>query len=208
MNIMVWFGILCIGYLLGSIPSGLLITQRFGADDIRQKGSGNIGTANVHRINGTFPAILTLIADTLKGAMPVYLAIMVATQTGDDSKLYPSLVALSAIIGHMFPIYLKFKEGGKGVATAAGCFLVLSPLGCIAACTVFIAIVYLTNHVSAGSLCAAAILPISVWMATPSPPVVISALSASILVWLRHKNNIHRLLSGKEALFRKKHADR
>ena len=206
-NILIWFGLLAIGYLLGSMPSGLWFARRFGSVDIRRKGSGNIGATNVNRIAGTWPAILTLIADTLKGALPVLLAVIMASATGDDNKLYPSLVALSAIIGHMFPIFLKFKEGGKGVATAAGCFSVLSPLACIMAGLAFILVVYITNRVSVGSLCAAAILPISVWATTPFPPIVVSALITSALVCLRHKENIHRLLSGTEPVFRGKNVD-
>ena len=206
-NILIWFGLLAIGYLLGSIPSGFWFTRCFGSVDIRRNGSGNIGATNVNRIAGTWPAILTLIADILKGALPVFLAVIMASQTGDDNKLYPSLVALSAIAGHMFPIFLKFKEGGKGVATAAGCFSVLSPLACIMAGVTFIIVVYITNRVSVGSLCAAVILPISVWATTPFPPMVVIALITSVLVCLRHKENIHRLLSGTEPVFRRKNDD-
>ena len=187
--------------MFGSIPWGLVLTRAFGHEDIRRKGSGNIGATNVRRIAGTTPAVLTLGGDILKGAVPVWFAFIAANKTGVGEAIYGSLVALSVFSGHLFPIFLKFRSGGKGVATAAGCFLVLSPFACLAATLVFVLVVCFSNRVSAGSLSGAALLPVAVWINSQSIPLTGCALVTTVLIFIRHRDNIKRLLAGSEPVF-------
>ena len=199
------FALPVFAYLLGSIPWALVVTRIFGHEDIRQKGSGNIGATNVRRVAGTKPALLTLAGDLLKGAVPVWITFIVTKQNGVEEELYRCLVALSALFGHLFPIYLKFKSGGKGVATAFGSFLILSPFACLMVLIVFILVVCFTNRVSAGSLSGALLLPLAVWGSTRSIPLSVCAFITTILIYIRHHENIKRLLSGNEpVLFEKK----
>jgi len=192
------FGLCVFAYLLGSIPWGLILTKKFAAVDIRQKGSGNIGAANVMRIAGLKFGLLTLAGDALKGAFPVWLAVMVADSNDFRNEIAISLVALSALAGHLYPIYLKCKTGGKGVATAAGCFLVISPVAFAIMVPIFIIILCWSKRVSAGSLAAAALLPFAVWLFTFSKIMTGCAVVTTILIFFRHMNNITRLLSGTE----------
>ena len=195
-----------LAYLLGSIPWALIVTRVFGHGDIRQKGSGNMGATNVRRVAGTTPALLTLAGDLMKGAVPVWIALIMTKHNGVEEELYPCLVALSALVGHLFPLYLKFKNGGKGVATAFGSFLILSPFACLTALIVFVLIIRFTNRVSAGSLSAALILPVAVWVSTRSIFLASYAVITATLIYIRHQENIKRLLSGNEPmLFKKKH---
>jgi glycerol-3-phosphate acyltransferase PlsY len=197
-------GFLFFAYMLGSIPWGLFLTQHFGYGDIRQKGSGNIGATNVRRVAGSWLAIGTLMGDLTKGAVPVWIAVAITSSKGMDNELYPSLVALSAVLGHLFPIYTKLRGGGKGVSTAAGCFLILSPMACIAAIFVFVSVVYFSNRVSIGSLSAAALLPAAIWINTRSMEPAFIAFITAILIFFRHKDNIRRLFSGTEPVLRER----
>src|SRR5467141_827604 len=120
-------------YLLGSIPFGLLLTKLFGGGDVRKAGSGNIGATNVARVAGPLPGILTLLLDAAKGAAAVWLA----ARFSNESATWMMFAALAALIGHCFPVWLKFR-GGKGVATAAGVFLMLSPLALLGSVIVFV----------------------------------------------------------------------
>jgi len=185
-------------YLLGSIPWGLVITRMFTSVDIRQLGSGNIGATNVRRVAGTTLGILTLTGDTLKGAVPVWLAVTIAGSDVTWAQTYISLVALCAFGGHLYPVFLKFKGGGKGVATAGGCFLVMVPVATIIAILVFIMFVCFWNRVSVGSLAAAAALPVVVWQATHSGIITGCAVLTATFIYIRHKDNIKRLWSGEE----------
>ena len=187
-----------LAYLTGAIPFGLVLTRCFTPVDIRRHGSGNIGATNVRRTAGNLLGALTLCGDVLKGALPVYLALhwLPATLTGRD--IYLALVALSAFGGHLYPLYLRFKDGGKGVATAAGCFLVLSPLATIVALLVFTLGVCWYNRVSVGSLLAAAVLPLAVWETTRAVALTGCAALITALIIYRHRANIIRLLAGRE----------
>jgi glycerol-3-phosphate acyltransferase PlsY len=120
-------GLLLLAYLLGSIPWGLFLTRIFSGHDIRLKGSRNIGATNVMREAGALPGLLTLTGDFLKGAIPVYLALLAFGSANGSADIFLAGVALAAFLGHLYPLYLKFRDGGKGVATAAGCFAVVSP---------------------------------------------------------------------------------
>lgn len=185
-------------YLLGSIPWGLVLTRLFTSKNIRQEGSGNIGATNVRRVAGTKLGILTLAGDILKGAVPVWLAVSLTDSNGFWTSFYISLVAFAAFLGHLYPIYMKFKNGGKGVATAAGCFAVISPPALGVVILVFILFVCGFNRVSAASLAAAAVLPVAVWKATGSGVLTGCAAATAVFIGFRHKENIKRLLSGTE----------
>ena len=194
-------GLLIFAYLLGSIPWGLILSRIFAREDIRLKGSGNIGATNVTRQTGVIPGLLTLAADILKGAIPVCLALAAFGPAGGSADFYPAAVALAAFLGHLFPVYLKFRDGGKGVATAAGCFAVVSPGAVLAAVVVFIAMLSLSRRVSVGSLSAAAVLPLAVWIATDSAIMTASAGIVALFIFIRHRDNLKRLMAGKEPAF-------
>ncbi|MFH1991410.1 MAG: glycerol-3-phosphate 1-O-acyltransferase PlsY [Pseudomonadota bacterium] len=187
-----------LAYLLGSIPWGLVLTRMFTSVDIRQHGSGNIGATNVKRVAGSTLGMLTLAGDVLKGAVPVWLAVTLAGPSSVWGQMYISVVALAAFGGHLYPVFLKFKSGGKGVATAAGCFFAISPAAGIVAMLVFIMVVCWWERVSAGSLAAAAALPVAVWEASQSRVLTGCAVVTAICIYIRHKDNIKRLLAGTE----------
>ena len=197
-------GLLLFAYLLGSIPWGLILNNIFARNDIRLKGSGNIGATNVTRESGVIPGLLTLAGDILKGAVPVYLALVALGPAGGSGDIYLAAVALAAFLGHLFPIYLKFRDGGKGVATAAGCFAVVSPAAVLAAGVVFIAMLFMARRVSVGSLSAAAVLPLAVWIAADSTLMTATAGIVAVFIFIRHRDNLKRLLAGKEPEFRLK----
>jgi len=194
-----------LAYLLGSIPWGVVLTRSFTSVDIRRQGSGNIGATNVSRVAGSTLGLLTFLGDVLKGAVPVYLALILAGKNQETGDLLPAMVALAAFFGHLYPLFMKFKGGGKGVATCAGCFVVLSPLACLSALLAFIVVLYSWKRVSTGSLAAAAVLPGVVWFSTDSLPVTVSAGIMTVFIFVRHRDNIKRLISGTEPKFRDKH---
>lgn len=183
------------GYFLGSVPFGILVTRLFDRNlNLRDTGSGNIGATNVARAAGKAAGILTLALDTGKGIFPMALTYMLL---GED-YLWLSLVGGAVFLGHVFSIYLGFK-GGKGVATALGVILSLSPVTAFLLVVLFALLVYFTRYVSLGSACAAGVLPIL--MALLGPPsrycVTLSLLIAFLVIY-NHRENIHRLLSGQE----------
>lgn len=190
-----------VAYLLGSIPFGLLLTKLFGGGDVRKAGSGNIGATNVARVAGPLPGILTLLLDTAKGAAAVWLA----AHFSNESATWMTIAALAALIGHCFPLWLKF-HGGKGVATAAGVFLMLSPLALLGSVIVFILVVAFWRYVSLGSISAAAAMPLLIyllWAPHHAPPLAVTfgALGAAILIIYKHDGNIQRLVEGEEPKF-------
>jgi glycerol-3-phosphate acyltransferase PlsY len=186
-------------YLAGSIPWGLILIRCLHSSDIRSVGSGNIGATNARRIGGTVIGLLTLAGDILKGLVPLVLGFqLVGPQPPPWAAAYLSLLAMASFLGHLFPVYLRFRGGGKGVATTLGCFLAISPLACLVALLVFILFICLTSRVSAASLAAGAILPLAVWVASGNPVfTACAALMAALMVW-RHSANIRRLLRGTE----------
>lgn len=194
----VLIGLPLAAYMLGSIPCGLVLTRLFTSVDIRRQGSGNIGATNVRRLAGTPLGLLTLAGDVLKGAVPVHLAAQVGGFDPIPRACFVSTVALAAFAGHLFPLYLKLRGGGKGVATAAGCFLAISPGSVLAALIAFIATVAWSKRVSAGSLAAAAVLPAAVGLHLHSPVFFACALLMAALIVRRHRENIRRLLNGSE----------
>jgi glycerol-3-phosphate acyltransferase PlsY len=190
--------LLIFAYLLGSIPWGLILTRLFTSINIRQVGSGNIGATNVARMTGPRLGALTLAGDLLKGAFPVWLAVSITNQNGVWGDLFIALVALAAFMGHLYPVYMKFKNGGKGVATAAGCFGVISPVAMGILILVFIMFVCFSNRVSLASLAASGVLPVAIWKATGSEIMLGCAVITTIFIYLRHTDNIKRLLTGTE----------
>lgn len=183
-------------YLFGAIPTGLLLTRLFGKEDIRKVGSGNIGATNVYRVAGRKLGIITLIGDCLKGVIPVVLAQQVFGLSGTSL----ALVALAAFVGHCFPVYLGFK-GGKGVATALGIFLVLSPLAVLTVLVIFVLFLWRWRYISLASIAAATAIAPAVYLTTASWPIFTVTLAIAVIVIWRHKENIERLRSGTENRF-------
>jgi len=202
-TIFVW-GLPIFAYLLGSIPWGLVLTRLCSSADIKRQGSGNIGATNVSRVAGPTLGLLTFTGDVLKGAVPVYLALRFALQNQGVNDLFLSVVSLAAFFGHLYPLFMKFKSGGKGVATTAGCFVILAPLACLMALSAFIIFLLLSRRVSAGSLAAGIVLPIAVWFATNSWGITGAAATMSVFIFIRHTENIKRLISGTEPTFKDK----
>jgi glycerol-3-phosphate acyltransferase PlsY len=188
-------------YLLGSIPFGLLLGKLFGATDVRKAGSGNIGATNVARVAGPIAGVLTLLLDAAKGALAVFLA----ARLSEQSSTWMMIAGMCALVGHCFPIWLGFR-GGKGVATAAGVFLVLSPLSFLGAALLFFLVVLYWRFVSLGSISAAAAMPLLIyffWAPHHAPPyaVTFGSLAAAMLIVYKHDANIQRMVQGDEPKF-------
>lgn len=182
-------------YLLGSIPTGLLLGKLYGID-VRQQGSGNIGATNLYRTVGRKVGVITLLGDCLKGLLPVLLAWKLGM--GEPMQAW---IGLAAFCGHVFSIFLLFK-GGKGVATALGVYLALAPLAVLGALLVFIILVAIWRYISLGSVVAAAVMPVVIWFRPHSPELLIATALISIIVIAKHHANIKRLLEGNEAKFK------
>jgi glycerol-3-phosphate acyltransferase PlsY len=187
-------------YALGSIPFGLLVTRGLRDADVREHGSGNIGATNVRRAAGNLPALLTLAGDVFKGALPVWLAVALwAPGSSNWSDVYLGLVALCAFGGHLYPLYLKGRTGGKGVATAAGALLAISPAALAVTLLVFVMAACWFNRASAASLLATGLLPLIIWKTTDSCVFVVWAVLTFAMIALRHRENIVRLVCGTES---------
>ena len=185
---------LVIGYLLGSISTGVILSCVFGHKDIRSQGSGNSGTTNMLRVMGKKFALLTFAGDLLKGIVAVLIGkALLGTQAGEI------VGAFGAILGHNFPLYFGFK-GGKGIATSFGCLLIVFPLQTLCAFGVFLLLVATTRYVSAGSLGAAVTLPFFIMFTTPCDPVIwCSVIAICLLAIWRHYPNIKRLMNHTES---------
>lgn len=191
--------LLIASYLIGAIPFGLLV-GRWAGVDVRGGGSGNIGATNVGRLLGKKYGALTLILDVLKGFVPISLAAMVVP-AGEAYELILLGCGIMAVVGHMFPVYLMFR-GGKGVATALGVFLFLSPAAVVISVVVFTGAVALSGYVSAGSLLASGLFPLWLMVVGKSWATVAAALLIAALIWIKHRANIGRLLNGTEQSWR------
>ncbi len=178
------------GYLIGAVPFGVVLTRLAGAGDLRQIGSGNIGATNVLRTGKKGLALAVLILDALKGGLPAGLAF---AWFGPDMA---KVVALATVVGHCWPVYLRFR-GGKGVATAAGVLFALAPLVAVVALAAFAAVVALTRYVSLGSLTAAAAAPLAAYGFGYAQYQELFALIA-LIVLVKHAGNVRRLLQGTE----------
>lgn len=178
------------GYLVGSIPFGLIITRIAGTEDIRSIGSGNIGATNVLRTGRKELAVLTLLCDALKGTV----AVLIADRFGGQDLAV--LAALGAFLGHLFPVWLKFS-GGKGVATFIGLLLALAWHGAVAFCIVWLATAAITRYSSLSALVASAVTPVVLWFDGELQEAQLFAILAALL-WVMHRSNIARLVSGSE----------
>ena len=186
-----------VAYLVGSVPFGYLIVRLRGGGDVRETGSGGTGATNVTRRAGKWAGLLTLVLDALKGTLVALLARrLLADGMGVDWWVVAA--SLAAVVGHVFPVWLGFR-GGKGVATGLGVFLGLAPLAVLCALPVFVLVVWLTRYVSLGSITAAALLPLFVWLTGEgrAPLLTAAALGGALIVYM-HRANIGRLLSGTE----------
>ena len=198
MDILKISSLVLLAYLLGSIPFGVILTRLFSDIDLSSQGSGNIGATNVLRCAGVKLGLVTLFLDISKGAFPVYLALELFRGSPGDTAVYIYLVAMGSFLGHLYPIYFCLRKGGKGVATAWGCFLVLSPLSGLLVLLVFALVVLVFKRVSAASLAAALALPLTIGFLGPSHlGIGFSALIALLIVY-RHRQNIVRLFQGNE----------
>ena len=195
--------ILAVSYLLGSIPFGYLLVRVFRGEDVRLTGSGNIGATNVSRKSPALGA-MTLLLDAAKGFVAVQFAATYwhFTALSDRYQLVMAASALFAVVGHMFPVWLKFR-GGKGVATALGAFLRFAPMAVLVAVGIFILTVLISRRISLGSIVTAALFPSTVWaLRTSRDPAVLALIGlAALLIILRHFQNVLRLLSGQEPRF-------
>lgn len=188
-------------YALGSVPFGLIIGKKTGRIDIRQAGSRNIGATNVGRLLGRKWGLLTLFCDINKAIIPLGLALYLLRGT-PNQEFWVSLVAVATLLGHIYPVYLNFK-GGKGVATAFGIFLVLMPGAALLAIPLFVFAVWISGYVSLGSLVAAAAMPFLSWLFSHSKTYTLLATTVAVLIWIRHRENIRRLLNKSEKSWRK-----
>ncbi len=186
-------------YLIGSIPFGVLLARVFGLGDLRKVGSGNIGATNVLRTGNKGAAALTLLLDALKGAVPVWIAWW---YTGSADMA--AVVALGAVIGHCFPVWLGFK-GGKGVATFLGALLAFSLTGFLAFAVTWLAVAAVTRYSSLAALVASTVaLVVILWMGAGGWIAAMALIALVGLVILRHRQNIERLLDGSESRIGKK----
>lgn len=185
------------GYLLGSVPTGLLLAKLFSKVDPRKMGSKNIGATNIFRTAGKTLGILTLVGDVLKGMIPIGIAIQL-----DVSDLWLAGVGLSTFLGHVFPIFLGFR-GGKGVATALGVYLVVSPIAVLIEFLLFAGLVWKWRYISLGSISCATTIPILIaFFRSDSQAYFILSVIIAALILYRHQENIVRLLQGTENKWR------
>jgi len=196
--------VVIVSYLLGSIPFGYLIVRKTVGADIRETGSGGTGATNVSRRAGKAAGIYTLVLDALKGAVAVVWAVVLVGSSSHSAWIVTA-AAIAVIVGHIFPVWLKFR-GGKGVATGVGVFLMLAPIALVCAGILFLAIVLFTRYVSLGSVVAAATIPLFVWLqsvfVTPVAdlrPLLTAAVVCAALIVFAHRGNIGRLAHGTEA---------
>ena len=185
------------GYLLGSVPTGIVLTRLFSRVDPRKAGSKNIGATNIYRTAGKTLGVLTLVGDMLKGAIPIWTAIMWGIP-----DFWVALVGLSPIVGHIFPIFLGFK-GGKGVATALGIYLVISPIAVLIEFFLFAFVVWKWRIIALGSITCATTIPILIaFFRSDSQAYFILSVIIAALILYRHQSNIARIMQGTENKWR------
>ena len=186
-------------YLLGAVPFSYLVVRALRGIDIRAVGSGNAGATNVLRCVGPMPALAALALDVGKGALPVWAALAL-----EQSTAVVATTAVAAVLGHLFPVYLRFR-GGKGMATAAGVLALLAPLPVLAATVIFVGCVLWTRRISLGSVIAVLAVPLLLplfpalgWAEPPPSPVVLGVVVIALVVVASHSSNLRRLAAGRE----------
>jgi glycerol-3-phosphate acyltransferase PlsY len=195
-----FLGLVGLAYLLGSIPTGLLVARGMGGPDPRRAGSGNLGTANLYRLLGRKAAIITFLGDAGKGALPVLLGVYWLTSLGAWRESALALVGAAAVLGQVFPLYLGFK-GGKGVATSFGVVAALAPYVALMLALVYILAVAQSRIFSLGTLIAAWLLPLAMGLFSDSKAYLLLAGVLSGLILIRHRENLERLIKGEEPHF-------
>ncbi len=190
------------GYLLGSAPFGYWVARVFRGEDVRTRGSGNIGATNVWRVYGRRLGVPVILLDVAKGFVPALVGLKV---TGELTGV---LAGAAAMAGHWRPLYLRFTKGGKTVATAGGVTFALAPLAAACCVATWIAIFLLARYSSVASILAALLLPVFIWVFGGDWPVVTFGALAAVAVLLLHKANIRRLLDGTESRFHFRRAAR
>lgn len=185
--------VLALAYLVGSLPFSFLVARAFGVKDVRRVGSGNVGATNVLRSAGKAAGLLALLLDAGKGAAATLAVARLAP--GDDTL--PALAAMAAVIGHMYPLWLRF-QGGKGVATGLGGFAPLTPAAALAAVGVFALVAGATRYVSLGSVAGAVTLAALAWLLGGPLPVALAAAATAGLILFRHRSNLRRVRVGTE----------
>jgi len=193
----IFIGTLIGAYLLGSIPFGLVVGRSIAGVDITAVGSSNIGAANVAREIGIAWGIVTLVADALKGFIPVAAVVSLSGTSPELEEVVQGLVGLAALLGHQFPVYNRFK-GGKGVATCIGVFLAISPISCLLSGAIFLVVVAPWRYISLGSMAAALSLPGWLSIGGHSDFLIVASMGMSLLITFRHRDNIQRLFKGNE----------
>ena len=189
--------VLVAAYVIGAIPFGYLLVRLRSGKDVREMGSGNIGATNVLRTTGPALGVLTLLLDIAKGAFAVWVADYIT----QGSMLWMTGAALAVIAGHAFPVFLKFK-GGKAVASFIGAFLYLTPAPLLATLLLFVITVAVSRYISLGSIVAAGLFPLAVWLIEHPPYyVVLAAVISGALIVYRHRGNIDRIRAGNEHVF-------
>jgi glycerol-3-phosphate acyltransferase PlsY len=189
--------LLITAYLIGGVPFGYLLVKIKSGKDVRSMGSGNIGATNVLRTTGRALGVITLILDIAKGALAVWLMDYFTA----GSPWWTSAAAIAVIFGHAYPIFLNFK-GGKAVASFIGAFLYLTPLPLLASLIVFVVAVAITRYISFGSILAAGLFPLAVYLIShPPAPVLIAAIICGVFIVWRHKANMDRIRAGNENVF-------
>jgi glycerol-3-phosphate acyltransferase PlsY len=192
-------------YLFGSIPTGYLLMKCIRGQDIRESGSGNIGATNVARSGAKGIAAATLLLDAIKGALPVagvswYADLAGAAASGFEPGLASALAGICAVLGHCFPVWLRFR-GGKGVATALGVFVVMAPKAVLVCVAVFVLAVAISRYVSLGSMLSAALFPVAAWWLEDgmrAPARAGAAIVISLLILVKHRDNLKRIAGGRE----------
>jgi acyl phosphate:glycerol-3-phosphate acyltransferase len=185
--------VVAVAYLIGSIPFSFLVARAFGVRDVRRVGSGNVGATNVLRSAGKAAGALALVLDVGKGAA----ASVLAGRLAPGEAALPAAAAVAAVVGHMFPVWLRF-QGGKGAATGLGAFAPLAPTAALGATFTFAVVALATRFVSLGSVCGALVLAgLAVGLRGPDPVQVAAVLSAALVVF-RHRSNLRRVLGGTE----------
>lgn len=206
------FGLMVVSYVVGSIPFSYLIARTIGKTDLRRVGSGNVGATNVLRSVGKAAGAAALVLDVLKGMAVVWIATRLvrgpewpwldrAGSTFESPSFWIGLAALVGVLGHMYPVWLRFK-GGKGVATGAGVFLLIEPLAVAATAIVFLIVAMLSRYISLGSIAAASSMPLFLRFLTGAPFwTLMFSIVIAVLIILKHRENIARLVKGHEHKF-------